>query len=359
MRLLYIDAGSFQSHYNYNYGILRNFPDYVKIDICAAKNYIQKDAVRFFRYYEIPEKYIYKFDENRKYNQVYMRRIFAKAYIWVRHHVPLKKYDVIFFGYTECISFWFIFNRCRQKVLFVDHEIGNTKINCVKNWFFTHINKRYNFIAFEDYIKEYAFRQLHIKNKIWVVRHPLPEIDVEKADVLENKKLLFDSKGKFVIFAPALSNSEEFIDLLIRSCEKIPDSVNITIRSKRRTFLSEKLHVYSEYIPQDIYVSSLAVCSAVLIHYGDEYNYRTSGVLYEAVRSRKPILMYSNNTLDYYAKTYSDIIFPFYEDREFFKMLMQAVKFCLGVRKESFDKIQQDYSDETIQKELADVLEGV
>lgn len=350
MRLLYIDVGSYKSHYNYNFGILRNLPETVRLDICAARDYIPKEAVHYFRYYEIPETCIYAFDSHRKYNQIYMRKTFAKAYIWVRRNVPFKKYDAVFWGYTECISFYFIFNRCRQKFLFLDHEIGNTVESHVKKWFFTHINKQYEFIAFEDYIKEYASMELHLKNRISVVRHPLPQIHIKAMPAPEDR---------FVLFAPALSSSEEFINLLIRFYRKIPKSVKIIIRSKKRTFSSESLEVYSEYISEKTYLSSMAACSAVLIHYGSDYNYRTSGVLYEAVTLRKPVYMYSGNTLDYYAQTYPDIIFPFYTDREFFTLINQAIGFCRNVKKESFDKILGDYSDEMVKKELKEVLERI
>lgn len=363
MKLLYIDVCSFKNHYNYNCGILRNLPANTDVAVCAAKGYITKDVINYADYFEIPDAYIYTLDENRKFNQIYMRMMFAKAYVWIRRHVPIYRYDVVFWGYTECITFYFIFNkyriRCRSRTrfLFADHEIGNIPQSRVKRWFFTNINKQYDFIAFEDYIKDYALHQLHIKNRIWVIRHPLPAISADHKDTVRSSTgIMSESDSKHILFAPALSNSVEFIDFLIQSGNKIPEHVKIVIRSRQKSFSSASLNVYSKRLSKEEYVSVMAGCTAVLIHYGDEYNYRTSGVLYEAVRLRKPVYMYCSNTLEYYARKYSDIIFPFYSGEEFFAKMKDALQFFKGVRADHFCGILNDYSDAVIKKELETVL---
>lgn len=358
MKLLYVDIGSFRNHYNYNCGILRNLPANTDVDICAAKNYITKDIVHYTDYFEIPDAYIYILDEQRKFNQIYMRMIFARAYLWIRRNVSFDKYDAVFWGYTECITFYFILNGCKKRFLFADHEICSTQHSRVKKWFFTHINKHYDFIAFEDYIKDYALNQLHIKNRIWVIRHPLPQISTENLDGCVRARMLSETDGRLVLFAPAMSNSIEFIDFLVKYRSKIPRQVKIIIRSIHRTFSSASLQVYAGRLSIEEYVSAMAGCTAVLIHYGDAYNYRTSGVLYEAVRLRKPVYIYCGNTLRYYARKYPGIMFPFYSGREFFAKMDEALQFFERVRPEYFQQILNDYSDAVIQKQLEDVLSG-
>lgn len=350
IKCLYIDIISPKEHLNYNNGILRNLPDHIILDVCGREKYFKKDVIKFRKYYQIPPELIYVFKQGRKFTQIVMRIKMFLAFEWVYRNIDMNSYDAVIWASIDEIVFSLVCRKSRSRVLFIDHLIGNIVSGRVKRFFFQRIRSEYEFIAFEDYIAEYLKKNVGEKRKTWVVRHPLPEIDRE---VIPCAKLDYT-----LVFAPALSNDEEFIDFLIREEEKIPDKVKIRIRSTEKEYMSEKLEVYSLPIPEREYYSGIASSSLVLIHYGESYNYRTSGVLYEAVQLKRPVFLYCGNTLNHYRKKYPEILFPFFRTEGFFEELRTALVRAEQVCDKDFDEILEDYSDKRIAAELKHIFEA-
>ncbi len=348
IKCVYIDIISSNEHKNYNNGLLRNLPSNISVDICAKKNYISKQVVPYENYISIPDRYIYKYEENRKFTPFYMRWKTSQTYYWINKNLDFGKYDIIIWAYTEIITFWITSKKWKQRVLFMDHLVGKIKDSQICRWFFKHIRKEYEFIAFENYIADFLKNEIKIKNKIYVVRHPLPEMNLEQVKL---------QKTDQYIFAPALSNDEKFIDFLIENERKIPKEIRIIIRSKKRSCELERLIVYQDRLSQEEYLTGILNCEMILIHYGDNYNFRTSGVLYEAVKCNKPVCMYCSNTLNNYQINYPQIIFPFYNNNEFLNGILGTLKKAKSINSEDFKNILKDYSDEIIKEEILKIME--
>lgn len=348
-KVIYIDIISPTEHLNYNNGILRNFPKGVMVDICARENYIKKEVVNYHEYFSIPNELLYKYDQNRKMTQVYMRFKMFEAIKWVEKKINFKKYDVVVWAFIDEIIFSLFCRKNNKRTLFMDHLIGNIEENNIKKFFFKRINRSYEFIAFEDYIADYV-KGVDPKRRTWILSHPLPQLEFR-----ENAKKITEEK---LIFAPALSNDEQFIDYLIDNETRIPEKVKIIIRSTEKTFKSNKLEVYSKRISDSEYIENIKKSSVILIHYGEHYNYRTSGILYEAVKLRKPIYMYCKNTMNSYREKYPEVIYAFYDNEEFIQNIYEVAQ-KLELRKNTaFDRILNDYSDEKIRQQLIRIFDG-
>ena len=269
-----------------------------------------------------------------------------KVINWIKRNIDTKQYDVIIWAYIDEIVFSIMCRNSANRVLFMDHLIGEISNSKVKKIFFQGIKKSYEYIAFEDYIKDFV-KGIDKNRTVWVVKHPLPVIPE-----LGEKKNNLDTENKNVIFAPALSNDEEFIDYLIKNAEKIPKKIKIIIRSTEKEYFSSNLEVYKNRISDEKYYTSIRDSVAVLIHYGENYNYRTSGVLYEAVQMRKPVILFCGNTLDNYYKLYPNIIRAFYSNNEFMQSVDRWIKDLETVNCKDFDKILSDYSDNDIRHSL-------
>lgn len=344
MRVLFCDVVSSDEHRNYNYGVLRALEKIGELDICAKEGYVTRDDFCFDKYYSIPNTYIFQRDKVKYSISIEYRLCTFHVYQWIKKNIDLKSYDAVWFSSLEELTFYLCFNNCPTQVFVTNHLISDLENSKVKRWAFKHINDKYHIVALEDYIKEYLERELCFKNRIHVVRHPLPNIESDDSYIQEN-----------LFFAPAISNDESFVDYLIENENRIPDGYRIVIRSKIREYRSNKLEIYNNKISNKDYLRLLNSCKATLIHYGNDYNYRTSGVWFESLKYKKPSIMYCNSTMDYYAKEYPNIIFPFYINDEFWKCLEEMIsKNCNA---EDFIQGLEDYSDHVLLRQVSKALD--
>ncbi len=343
-KILFIDIVSMPEHKVYNKGILRALCRNNIIDVCASDKYIDREEFQYGSYYSIPDKFVFAVNKPKEHIQFEYRKRTYLAYRWIKKNVPLEKYDIIWFSYTEPITFWLAFNRCKIPVIYCDHLISEMITNKVKKWFFRHINPDYRFIYFEEYIGRYLSESIKMRNPMYLVRHPLPVLNV-KTISLSN-----------IIFAPSNSNDEQFVDHLIENEACISENLKIVIRSKTKEYQSEKLAVYNHRLPDEEYYTVMAASRAVLIHYGPDYNYRTSAVWFESLLAGRLCYMYCGNTMREYADKYPDIIRPFYSNHSFFEVISNwesDTGFCTYER---FDNALKDYSDQAILKQVEKVI---
>lgn len=331
-------------HKVYNRGILRALCTNNTVDVCASERYIDRDEFHIELYYAIPDKFVFAVNKPKAHIQFEYRKRAFLAYRWIKKNVPLERYDMVWFSYTEPITFRLAFNRCQIPVIYCDHLISEMITSKVKKWFFMHINPEYRFIYFEEYIGRYLSESMKMQNPIYLVRHPLPALDMKFAS------------QRNLIFAPSNSNDEQFVDYLIENEACISENLKIMIRSKTREYQSEKLTVYRHRLSDEEYYRIMTASRAVLIHYGKEYNYRTSAVWFESLVARKLCYMYCGNTMREYAERYPDIIKPFYSNHSFFQVISKwesDTGFCTY---ELFDSALKEYSDQEILKQAEKVI---
>jgi len=268
---------------------------------------------------------------------------------WIKQNVYFSDYDIVFFAYTEAITFRLMMNNIKQRVFFLDHEIGSTVSNSIKLSFFKRINPNYCFIAFEKYIRDYLLSINGFKGQIKVVHHPLPQLEKTSAEESHEKR-------RIRLFAPANNNDEEFVGFLKENSDRIQQNIIIEIKSKKYLYTSNNLSVFNERISDTSYKAKFKECDAVIINYGSNYNYRTSGVLFEAVKYCKPIILCDNNTLSYYSKKYKEVIMPFSTYEQFLEHQDQIFEFVNRDHTNSFSQIIKDYSDDTIRKQIYNII---
>lgn len=348
MRILYIEINSASDHLNYNNGILRNIDDSIAVDICAAEGYINSHIIHYSHYYSLPDNAVYNYDKIKKNRRYEFRKRAFIAYRWINKYIDLNSYDLIIYGYTEIITFALCRCNTNSRVAFADHLIGDVITNRVKRFFFTHIPPKYEFIAFEQYIKDYLLKYSNGR-KIWVIKHPLPSRMALKKNIVH---------GKYIIFAPAVSNDEKFVQEMITFSALIPAGMQIIIRSKEQNLKTDKLIVYNKHISNEEYLDTFSKTSAVLIDYGTNYNYRTSGVLFEALQSRTPVILHDNNTLVYYAQKYPEVIVTYHDTISLLQSLNTEEYIQLfNIQGERFDRVLNDYSEESLKQELKELFD--
>lgn len=349
MKVLYIDPTSPKGHKNYNYGLLRNISKFCDIDLYIRENYLNLNEINFRNVKYIPNKYIPEILHERNMNQNVFR-ILSRFYqfllvVNLKRIFNLKHYDLIVFSSVEIISFSIATYFINNRIIFVDHGVSNISTSKLRLLSWQHIRKGIEVIALEDYIKEYLETKIGIMNVVNVVKHPIPNFE-NRLISSKNKK-----HNEVIIFAPGLSNDEKLLEQLINSQDFIPQGIRVIARSKKHNIFNNKLEIYSNRISEEDYYNLMEQSDFVLLPYGSDYNFKTSGVFFEAIHFKKPILIHAINTLKEYKEEYPDAIELFETMNELFEMLKNYQN-CSPSRDYDFSKISDDYSDEFITAQL-------
>lgn len=352
MKVLYVDITSPVGHVNYNYRLLSILSELCEIDVVFKENYLCELYSRnkkINKRYNIPREYfpehVAKRHKNKIMYKIAYRYNLYKSMKDIERLVTCNNYDLIFFSSIEVISFCLSTFRPKARYVFVDHAITAIDKNRTKKFFWKLINNNIEVVAMEQYIKDFLENKVKINNKVWLVKHPLPEIYTQRID---NKQ-----KDRNIIFAPSGSNDEKFIEFLI-SNDKFIKKYKIIIKSNLQQFTGENLEVFNTRIEYDEYYRLMKSCDYVLLPYENNYNYRVSGVFYEAVVLNKLCLINGNNTLKYYVERYPTIVTQFngYDD---FINLLSKLKPCNNII--NFNLVKNDYSDNNLKLQLKRILD--
>jgi hypothetical protein len=345
MKILYIDFLSPVGHKNYNFSLLDNFLELnIKIDAVFKKGYLNeyKNKNHLNKTINIPSKF---FPSNNCFNDGLLYKIFYRFNLyremkWINNIITENDYDLIFFSSIEIISFCLNSYNINTRCVFVDHAIGEIDRNKTKRFFWKNINSKIEPIVMEDYIKQYLKDDLKVKNKIWILPHPLPSIDP------------METKEEEIIFGPSGSNDEKFISFLINNCSLIK-KYKIIMKSNETEYESNNLLIYNKRISQEKYYDLMSKSKIIILPYKNNYNYRVSGVFFEAVKFKKHILIHKNNTLEYYKTKFPRIVSVFSDFDNFFELLNEI---DLRNQNEDFNKALKTHSKINIRNKLKNIL---
>lgn len=356
MKILYVDPISPKGHKNFNYGLLRCLTSInnIDVDVLIRKNYIDFDGknisvnkVEYINEKHIPENVL----KNSKNLMEYRVKMRWNQYIFLKglfHSIKDKDYDLILFTCIDLVSFSIASYHIKQRCVFIDHGISDLPESNFKKFFWKNINSKFEAVLMEEYVEKYVKNIIKAKNKTWLIHHTLPVIET---NILDNYTNFTD---KYIIYAPGESNDEKFIEDLIKISSYIPDTFKIIIKSKKTTFDSDTLFVYNRRLNDIEYFGLMDKSTYVLLPYESNYNYKTSGVFFEAVFFNKPVMLHANNTLVYYKEKFPNIIECFNDLKNMLELLHNTV--IKKVNKEEFVNISYEYSDEKIKEQIQNML---
>ena len=345
MRVLIVDPLSYIGHVNYNYGIIRGISlvaDYSIIVNHKMEDELQKHGIKkehFLDSYSdqwnitaLAAKY-----KKKAIYHILFRLFFLKVILQAR---KLKKeYDFILFISIDIISFSPISWLFNQKCGIIDHGIGNMAKNRFYKTAWKMCNHQIKLVTLEEYIKDFVLQHDPLR-KTYVIRHPLPE----------NKGItISDPVKEILIFGPSASNDADFVNEL-KDCD-LPEGIQFIIKG-RESINKQGLNIYSERISDEQYNTYLNQARYILLAYDSEYNYRASGVLFEAAMAGKPVLILNNNTLCHYKQIFNDHVYLFKTTDELMKIIVEHSE-------DSHSEYDlSEYTDEGIGKAFSVMCEG-
>jgi hypothetical protein len=302
MKILIVDPISYIGHVNYNYGIIRGIAQYADYSILV--NHKMED--------ELIKKGISKELFLPSYSNEWDLASLAKKYksklvyhlLFRKHFLDVaksarkiaKEYDAVLFTSVDIISFAPVSFLYKGNYNVVDHGIGSVNTSKIYRHAWKLCSHRIKLLVLEKFIKD-MIKSFDPRRNVYVVHHPIPD----KLDITKDA-----SDDQIFIFAPSASNNKKFIEELKRI--NLPTSMRILIKGKEE-YDKGGLKIYNNRITDEEYSSYLSQADYVLLAYEDDYDYRTSAVLFEAARQNIPVIILDNNTLRNYKEVFSDNVF--------------------------------------------------
>lgn len=350
---LFIDLLSPIGHKNYDIGVLRCLSKLGSIDVLTRKNFLYEvKGLNINNVDYIPDEYIPELFRRKCTNEfifkIKIRINQMKLLHIIKRKYKFENYDLIIFSSVEIISFSIMMHKYKGRCIFIDHGIFETTKSNVKKFFWRRINKNLDVIVMEEYIKEYVLNELKIKNNVHVFPHPLPYIDKKEL------KNISSINNKF-IFSPGLETNKAFINEIIEKKQNIPNDFKFIIKGKDN-INDENLIIYNKRISDEDYYNLIYSSEYILIAYEDDYNYRTSGVLFEALYLGKKILLKNNNTLINYKNKFKNYIFEFDTLVDLFEIIQRDESYKYIDKDDMYDDEINKYNDENLQKILNDII---
>ncbi|MDC1089804.1 hypothetical protein OAQ01_00050 [Emcibacteraceae bacterium] len=242
-----------------------------------------------------------------------------------------KEYDIVIFTGYENITFLIVSVFLRhKKILLINHNNLDFKKSKFKSLIFRLIPKRFAHVALEQYIVDYI-RQSFNKTA-YLVSHPYY---VSREEVVAKSPESMEPFEQW-IFAPSGSNNWKLVDELAKVT---PSTIGILAKysplykNYQNVCLQRWFKYYSEYMKASDFV-----------YIGSEFEYRVSGVLYEALSLGKKILipdsLYAQKMRQQYPSMVSIIT------NEFKNSYRETVNFA------DYKKFLQDHNEERLGKQI-------
>ena len=278
MRVLYIDPASFLAHSNYNrmqIEALCKIAD--RVDFVFKEGYekdlnIASDNI----VYSIPLRY-YK----RTKNSLLSRLITIYVYYLIKRNIKLNDYDVILFSYYDEIC-----------LFFVKYPLFTYLIN--------HIN---------DAESKVYLHSLGVDN-VEVVAHGLvkPFYNKSATSVYDQK---FKGYSK-IIFSPSLTSVDEHVLAFLIADSAFLDylasnNVLFVLRSQVLKSTCGYIHIIRDVMEKEDYECLFLKSDVIFLPYPRSFQYRTSGVLLEALSNHKKALVSDTSYFRQYQNVGIDI----------------------------------------------------
>lgn len=210
-------------------------------------------------------------------------------------------YDInICLGY-ETISFAFGRRFIKQIPISIFHHKNIDELTSIYKRILFNIykNKVFHFV-YEQFFGEHLSQDLNVKKqRIFTIPHPVKRIDTNK-----DEKIVFDCVGL------CNSNSEIFIKQCLDN-EKLFAEKNYTIvlRSKEKAIKVNNISIIKGFMEYEKYCKYLDRAKTVLIPLPDNYIYRLSGSIYDALARKKIVLTNSRFYVEAYGKRYPGLCY--------------------------------------------------
>tara|TARA_B100000575_G_scaffold258630_1_gene230356 strand:- start:3509 stop:4489 length:981 start_codon:yes stop_codon:yes gene_type:complete len=325
MNILVVDLLSPEKHKKFNSKMIFHMKQVAHIEFLCSKRNEDKQVKNFF----FPE-------ESQSENILYRKLNLYLKTLYAFKMLKKNNYDVIYFITYDSIAtgFYFLLHKQKNKILVHEHKnIDEVNKSFIKRAIYKNI-KITTHIVYEKYFGQFI-KEKYNKN-FHVISHPTYEVKLNDSNI----------KSAF-IFSPSANIDKKYKNDLIAFCRK--NRLKIILKDEK--YFKDKFVTKSNFF--DNYYDLINKASYIFI--SNDFQYRASGVMYEALSMNKKIIC----TKSYFAKkikeSYPENIFII-EDVNEILSLLDKQNDLNDVENNDFNK---KHSDEVIMQQYKSIFESL
>jgi glycosyltransferase involved in cell wall biosynthesis len=308
MKILIIDQFSQRQHLFFNKGILTSLlkiPEVEKIFIIGSKSAFPQGVSEKVSFIDTHNLKMYGEDLNGIRGKL---KNVTKLHKCARIANNLKVDLVIFFSYEtvslSLASFFF-----SSPVLAFNHynvdDFSNEILKSrIKFFLISHLAQKVALVSLEDFITDHL-KTVGLKNKLFTLPHPILDDIVEKYTRMwsNTNHDSREHKEYYVIFIPSGSSSKNFLNNFFSQ-----EMVGLKIYAKYDKQIKTDAIQTKPFFDDEEYYKIMKSCDFVFIPFNENFNYRVSGVFYEAVSFGKHVLVTNSKFSEFMKEKYPYLV---------------------------------------------------
>lgn len=345
-KVLITDFLFVEAHRKLNLNLIDIFSRNYDVTVININGYYKNDI-----YFEDKNIKLVSFSINQNNSNAISRRISSIKMMYLTYkEIKKNKYDFIVVNAFDTIAFaiGYFFLRKEKIGLFHHKNIDELSNKTKMTLFNIYKNKVYHFV-FEDFFRKHLINDKHVKTEnCYVIPHPIELSQNHKFKILKK----YDCAGL------CNSNSEEFINNILKMNNDFKkNNLNILIRSKKINKSKSNIDIIHGFLESDVYYGYIEGATNVLVPVPENYIYRLSGSIYDAIAHRKIVLTTSKYYGDDYGRRYPGICYYISDEKQLLKKMMEIQENDSNNCNISFDSFINDHSIQCIAQIVKTTLE--
>jgi hypothetical protein len=308
MKILYIDYLSPQGHINFNRIQIKALLELNHNVCCVSKEgYCDLLAIpQAVPCLAIPN-HLYIGDKQRLFRFLFRIKSIQQL-LFIKEHIDFSDYDAVIFAAYDPLSLFFF--RIKKNTYIFNHNNINQYNNIIKRWFVRHLPSHYIHIVFDNNMQQ-RLVQYNIHN-IKIVAHgynapfELSNIGLDSLSQIDKR---INNNEYSIIVSPSSNSLDN--NLLIQIFKNI--EFNQYLTNNKILFIVKGNPIENEINNENIifinrrltdleYTCLFTKSKIILLLYNENFNYRTSAVLFECFANNKPCLTSNNAVISSYIK---------------------------------------------------------
>ncbi len=339
MRVLYIDLLCEAGHKSFNENMIRVLEKTTLTDkafIDGYINFVDIDESEIIKIPGIITNYKNRFDYRVK--QLKIIRWLSKLI-----NINPKKYNaVIISGYdTISLAFGLFINSIPLPVYVINHNNIDQLESITKKFLYKNMSKKVYHIVFEKFIKDYLTNKIGINSeRVYVVKHPLSHNMYKK-----------ESESSNLIIGISNSNDEDFIKEIVDYEYKFGfcrrNKIEMVLKSKTNIqFDNGYLKVIKGFLTSQEYSDYYDNSKIVLVPFTNEFKYRVSGTLLDALTSNKFVVGNNILLMKEFERKFKNICYTYSSIKELLIIILKLID--ESSKDDDYIKFTEEYSDNCI-----------
>jgi len=303
MRVALVDLATTKGHRLFNSNMLRALEakglDVITISPCTA--FLDPSDVDIV----IPDFFYAGLNEVAQIPVRKLREI--GRILWAINHLEkLKPWDLILVSSFETVSFSLLsasFCSLSSNIIaFLHYNIDDAVRSVLKRSLLRSVSKGVTFAALEPFIADFASKLL--RRGVVHVPEILSFSDLRRDAIQGSLK----PSGRTLIFAPSGSNISDLWEHLISAEQQFRDRGIVVVLKGRAEYVGDSV-IVKKYFSDAEYEKFMSDCSVVLAPLREDFNYRVSGVMYDACLAGKPVISNQSMFANYMHHKYGNPVY--------------------------------------------------